>query len=122
MSDLAALMDFSPSRLSHAMTRIEKLGWVRRVPCPSDKRVQHAELTDRGQAVLTEAAPNHAAHVRRLVFDHLTASEVRELGVIAEKILQELVPREACSAALDCETAPAVHGPTSPGVPDGLPS
>src|ERR1700692_55635 len=49
MSDLAALMDFSPSRLSHAMTRIETVDWVRRIPCPGDKRVQYAELTDRGR-------------------------------------------------------------------------
>ena len=74
MSDLAALMDFSPSRLSHGMTRIERADWVRRVPCKSDKRVQYAELTDRGQAVLAEAAPAHVGHVRRLVFDHLTSA------------------------------------------------
>ncbi|MGO9344060.1 MAG: MarR family winged helix-turn-helix transcriptional regulator [Acidimicrobiales bacterium] len=97
MSDLAALMDFSPSRLSHAMSRLEKADWVRRVPCPSDKRVQYAELTDLGQSVLTEAAPGHVAHVRTLVFDHLTASEVRQLGIIAEHILQQLVPRGTCS-------------------------
>ena len=99
MSDLAALMDFSPSRLSHAMTRIERLNWVRRVRCPNDKRVQYAELTDSGQEVLTDAAPNHVEHVRRLVFDHLTASQVRQLGVIAERILQQLVPSETCSAS-----------------------
>lgn len=98
MSDLAALMDFSPSRLSHAMTRIESVDWVRRVRCPSDKRVQYAELTDCGQEVLAEAAPNHVDHVRRLVFDHLTTLQVRQLRIIAERILEQLVSRETCAA------------------------
>jgi DNA-binding MarR family transcriptional regulator len=98
MSDLAALMDFSPSRLSHAMSRLEKADWVRRVPCARDKRVQYAELTERGQSVLTEAAPCHVAQVRSLVFDHLSGPEVRQLGIIAEQILRQLVPRGVCSA------------------------
>ena len=101
MSDLAELMDFSPSRLSHAMTRIERVDWVRREPCPMDKRVQYAVLTEVGQEVLTDAAPGHVGHVRRLVFDHLTASEVRQLGIIAERILGQLVSREACSASAE---------------------
>lgn len=98
MSDLAALMDYSQSRLSHAMTRMEKAGWVRRVPCVEDKRVQYAVLTDNGQAVLTDAAPGHAAHVQRLVFDHLNATQVRQLGTIAERILKQLVGEDALSA------------------------
>jgi DNA-binding MarR family transcriptional regulator len=80
------------------MTRIESVDWVRRVRCPGDKRVQYAELTDYGQEVLTKAAPNHVDHVRRLVFDHLNTLQVRQLGVIAEQILEQLVTRETCSA------------------------
>lgn len=101
MSDLAELMDFSPSRLSHAMTRIERFDWVRREPCLNDKRVQYAVLTEIGQAVLTDAAPGHVRHVRRLVFDHLDGSEVRQLGIIAERILQQLVSPEVCAASAE---------------------
>jgi DNA-binding MarR family transcriptional regulator len=96
MSDLAALMDFSQSRLSHAMKRIEKLGWVRREPCPQDKRVFYAVLTDRGDNVLSRAAPGHVSQVRQLIFDHLTASQVRQLRVIVERILPQLVDDDAC--------------------------
>jgi DNA-binding MarR family transcriptional regulator len=96
MSDLAGLMDYSQSRLSHAVNRIEKLGWVRREPCPKDKRVFFAVLTDRGQTVLSGAAPGHVAQVRRLIFDHLSSTQVRQLRRIAEQILPQLVG-EACS-------------------------
>jgi DNA-binding MarR family transcriptional regulator len=112
MSDLAALMDFSPSRLSHAMTRIETVDWVRRMPCPGDKRVQYAELTDRGKAVLEDAAPSHVCHVRKLVFDHLTDAEVSQLGVIAERILQQLVPREVCPTSVDGGPEPILQATT----------
>jgi DNA-binding MarR family transcriptional regulator len=99
MSDLAALMDYSLSRLSHAMTRIEKADWVRREPCTNDKRVFHAVLTDRGQAVLAEAAPGHVSHVRRLVFDHLSPAQVHQLKHIADSILAQLATGDACGAS-----------------------
>jgi DNA-binding MarR family transcriptional regulator len=92
MSDLASIMDYSQSRLSHAMNRIEKLDWVRREPCPSDKRVFYAVLTDRGHSILTEAAPGHVSHVRRIVFDHLSAAQVRQLSRIADAILPQISP------------------------------
>jgi DNA-binding MarR family transcriptional regulator len=97
MSDLAASMDFSQSRLSHAMKRIEKLGWVRREPCPQDKRVFYAVLTERGQTVLSRAAPGHVSQVRQLIFDHLTPSQVRQLRAIVERILPQLVDRDGCT-------------------------
>ena len=98
MSDLASLMDYSQSRISHAMTRIESDGWVRREPCLEDKRVFYAVLTDAGQAVLAEAAPGHVAHVRRLVFDHLNEDQVHQLAVITERISEQLVAAETRSA------------------------
>jgi DNA-binding MarR family transcriptional regulator len=91
MSDLASTMDYSQSRLSHAMNRIEKLGWVERVPCESDKRVFYAVLTEMGRSVLERAAPGHVSQVRRLVFDHLTQNQVRQLRRIAEQILPQLI-------------------------------
>jgi DNA-binding MarR family transcriptional regulator len=90
MSDLASIMDYSQSRLSHAMNRIERLDWARREPCPSDKRVCYAVLTDRGHAILTQVAPGHVSHVRRLVFDHLTTTQVRQLCRIADAILPQI--------------------------------
>jgi DNA-binding MarR family transcriptional regulator len=94
MSDLASLVDYSQSRLSHAMTRIEAAGWVRREPCLEDKRVFYAVLTAAGQDVLTDAAPGHVARVRMLVFDHLSGEEVRQLAAITERIAGQLVPAD----------------------------
>ena len=44
MSELAALLDYSPSRLSHAVARMESAGWMLRRPCEGDRRVTFAVL------------------------------------------------------------------------------
>jgi DNA-binding MarR family transcriptional regulator len=98
MSDLAALMDFSQSRLSHAMRRIEEAQWVKREPSLEDKRVFFAVLTNAGRAVLADAAPGHDAHIRKLVFEHLTAAQVRQLGTITERIVAQLVQTGSSSS------------------------
>ncbi|MER5529435.1 MarR family transcriptional regulator [Streptomyces sp. NPDC002677] len=86
MSDLALNLGWSQSRLSHAMTWLEKSGWVRRIKCPTDKRSSLAQLTDKGRQKLEDAAPGHVAAVRHLVFDALTAEQQQALAQISEAI------------------------------------
>jgi len=59
MSDLAAVTQSSQSRLSHAVSKLERNGWVRRSPCPDDRRSTLAQLTDAGYHALVAAAPGH---------------------------------------------------------------
>lgn len=86
MSELADRLTSSRSRLSHAVARLEERGWVRREPCPEDRRGQHAVLTDSGFAALEVAAPSHVATVRRYLLDPLSAEEFAALGTISEKL------------------------------------
>lgn len=79
MSDLARALDYSPSRLSHAVTRMEAAGWVARRPCDTDRRVTFAELTDAGAAALGAAAPGHVAFVREHVFAALDTRQQHAL-------------------------------------------
>lgn len=48
MTDLARLLRYSKTRLSEAVARLEARGWVRREPCPTDRRSTYAVLTDEG--------------------------------------------------------------------------
>lgn len=80
MSELAELTVYSRSRLSHAIDRLEELGWVERVRCADDRRGTLAHLTDVGFAVLADAAPGHATTVHDLVFDPLGPDGTRQLG------------------------------------------
>jgi DNA-binding MarR family transcriptional regulator len=91
MGELAGLTGHSQSRLSHAISRLERDGFVTRGECPSDKRVVHVRLTDRGADLVVRAAPPHVAAVRRLVFDQLSAEQTAALADVTRTIWQSLV-------------------------------
>jgi DNA-binding MarR family transcriptional regulator len=92
MSDLAEATSSSRSRLSHAVSRLEEYGWVRREDCPTDRRGQLAVLTDAGFRVLESAAPGHVEGVRTHLFDQLTPEQVKTLREISEAMLDHLDP------------------------------
>ena len=94
MSEIAALADGSLSRLSQVVARLEKKGWVRRCPDPSDGRYTLATLTDSGWEKVVETAPGHVEEVRRVVFDPLTKAQVQQLTTIGQRILRAVVPDE----------------------------
>lgn len=90
MSQLAQLLRFSPSRLTHAVASLERSGWVRRESCAEDRRGQTAVLTAAGSTALVGAAPGHVAEVRRVLFDALSDEQVRQLGSIFTSVLEHL--------------------------------
>lgn len=91
MSEVAAFMGFSPSRLSHAVAKMEQYGWVRRTPCPDDRRSTFASITRAGRAALAAAAPGHVDFVRDVVFAPLTGDEQHELRNACERIVAALL-------------------------------
>ncbi|MFJ2058016.1 MarR family winged helix-turn-helix transcriptional regulator [Streptomyces sp. NPDC087908] len=95
MTELAKSAKITRSRLSHAIARLEKSGWVRRENCPSDKRGQFARLTDEGMEVLRQNAPGHVAAVRQALFDRLSADQVEQLGAIMRVMAEGLEPAGA---------------------------
>ncbi|MFJ8110374.1 MarR family winged helix-turn-helix transcriptional regulator [Streptomyces sp. NPDC096132] len=95
MTELAMHAKITRSRLSHAIARLEKNGWVQREDCASDKRGQFAVLTEQGLDVLRRAAPGHVSAVRNAVFDRLTREQQKSLGDIMQIIAEGLQPNEA---------------------------
>ena len=91
MNQLATLCQSSRSRLSHAVSRLEEAGWVRREACPTDKRGALAVMTDKGFTAIEAAAPGHVAGVRRHVFDVLTPAQVEQLDEISTAIRNGLL-------------------------------
>ncbi|QFQ98067.1 MarR family transcriptional regulator [Streptomyces phaeolivaceus] len=95
MTELAMRTKITRSRLSHAVARLEKNGWVRREDCPSDKRGQFTVLTDGGHEMLSKSAPGHVAAVRQALFDRLSAEQQKALGEIMGIVAEGLQPSEA---------------------------
>ncbi|MEV0842566.1 MarR family transcriptional regulator [Actinocatenispora sera] len=92
MSDLAMLASGSLSRLSHAVGRLERAGYVRRVVCREPGRRTAAVLTEAGRAKLEQTAPGHVREVRRLVIDALTPEQLAALGGAARRVLEVTAP------------------------------
>jgi len=90
ISELAVLTNAEISRLSHLVTRLEKRGFVRRQPDPTNGRYTNAVLTDAGYEHLVAAAPGHVAAVRELVIDALEDSELNALQGIAQRIIARI--------------------------------
>lgn len=89
MSDLAAQVVHSRSRLTHTITRLEKRGIVERVRCANDGRGREAHLTDEGMALLVKAAPIHVRSVRRHLLDRLGRERFLALGEIMSHLAPE---------------------------------
>lgn len=90
MTQLAADVASSKSRVSHQVARLESAELVRRELCPSDGRGVFAVLTDRGFQLLRAAAPTHLHGVRQHLIDRLSAEQRAALTVIFENIAQHL--------------------------------
>jgi DNA-binding MarR family transcriptional regulator len=86
MSELAAEVGFSPSRLSHAVRRMEEEGWIERTPSEIDRRGTEAGLTDLGVKVVEDASPAHLALVRRLTFDVIGPGRMTALAEAMDEI------------------------------------
>ena len=90
VSDLARLLQWERSRVSHHLTRMERRGLVERRECAEDGRGAFIAVTKAGRTANEQAAPGHVAAVRRLVFDALDENDVSCLSQVIDKMLSRL--------------------------------
>lgn len=90
MSELADVAMLSRSRLSHRIKVMEREGWVRREPCPEDKRGSFAVMTPKGWKAIVAAAPDHVASVRSRFLDGLDKNDQKLLAQIFERVTERV--------------------------------
>lgn len=95
MTELAMHTKITRSRLSHAVTRLEKNGLVRRDFSSSDGRGKFTVLTEHGLDVLRQSAPGHATAVRNALFDRLSFQQQQSLGEIMQTVADGLQMNKA---------------------------
>jgi DNA-binding MarR family transcriptional regulator len=88
MTALAEVTEGQLPRLSQVAARLERRGWLTRRPDPTDGRYTLATLTGDGMAKLEASAPGHVVAVRRIVFDSLSPTQVRQMRQIFRRITQ----------------------------------
>ncbi len=89
MSELAHKANASLSRLSHVVSKLERMGWAQRSATTGRRGVQ-AVLTDDGYSKVVEAAPGYLDAVRQLVFDGLDAEQTAQLADLSELLVRQL--------------------------------
>lgn len=114
MAMLADVTQGSQSRLSHAVTRLERAGWVTRRNGTSTTRAVEAVLTATGFEKLEQSAPGHVAQVRRSVVDALTAEEFAQLGALSRKVVAAVAPEVLATIDALGRDAPEREVPSSP--------
>lgn len=87
MTDLANVAFGSLSRLSHAVTRLEKRGWVQRSTGSGGRRHNTVTLTETGVGAIKAAAPLHAGFVRQALVDPLSDDELETLTRLTRKLI-----------------------------------
>lgn len=84
--ELAKLLEWEKSRMSHQITRMKKRGLVAREECPDDARGAFVVVTPAGYKAIEDAAPMHVEHVRRLFIDALTPNQLSTFARLSKRI------------------------------------
>ncbi|WP_018157678.1 MarR family winged helix-turn-helix transcriptional regulator [Demetria terragena] len=90
MSELAHIVQWDRSRLSHHIKRMEQRGLVERENCSEDKRGAYLRITAAGQTVMDKAAPDHVDSVRASFFAGLTDEELATLDGVTARVTERL--------------------------------
>jgi DNA-binding MarR family transcriptional regulator len=87
MSELADGVLLSRSGMTRLVDRLEKEGLLARDACVSDGRGTFAVLTDKGEALLTEARRTHLDGVRERFLKHFGADDLTQLATLWNRVL-----------------------------------
>lgn len=106
MSELAAAVHQSRSRMTHTVGRMEHQGLVERVSCPTDRRGVWAHLTDAGHDLLVATAPGHVDRVREIFIAPVSPNDLTALGRACQAMLSAMDGSQATSRAVAPERRP----------------
>jgi DNA-binding MarR family transcriptional regulator len=85
--ELAEILGWERSRLSHHIARMAGRGYVEKVPCDTDRRGAFVAVTQHGRDAIEAAAPGHVHAVRELFIERLTTSQLDSLSDAAAAVL-----------------------------------
>ncbi len=88
--ELARMIGWEQSRLSHHVSRRAERGLVKKEKCDSDHRGAFIVVTKEGRKQIGEAAPGHLRAVRHLFVDRLAPEELDIIAAVSERVLDGL--------------------------------
>ena len=90
MYELAEVLGWEKSRLSHQVARMATRKLVAKQKCDADRRGAFVVATAHGRREINAAAPGHVEAVRRMFVDRLTPAQLDTIGDAAEIVLSAL--------------------------------
>lgn len=93
--ELAEILGWEKSRLSHHIARMRQRGLVGKELWEQDRRGTVVVATDKGREEMVAAAPGHVRAVRRLFIDVLDPTELETIAAAAETVLAAIEADEA---------------------------
>jgi DNA-binding MarR family transcriptional regulator len=98
--DLAEMLAWEKSRISHQVKRMVQRGLVERSECEADLRGTWISITQEGEAALALALPGYADEVRARFTDMLDGTSGVVFAESALKVIEATDP-ETCMAEID---------------------
>lgn len=89
-SELATMIEWERSRLSHHLGRMEKRQLIRRVPCADDVHGVDVIATESGRDAFRTGSVPHLRAVRELFIDALTPEQFAHLDGISTALRRHL--------------------------------
>lgn len=114
MTQLADGVVYSRSGLTYQAGLLEKAGLITRRGYPGDERATLVALTDAGAALFRRILPGHIEVSRSLLFNPLTADDLRHLGDIMTRVrdhMRALPPRSAAPRKRRARATPQAPDP-----------
>ncbi|MGI5267943.1 MarR family winged helix-turn-helix transcriptional regulator [Nonomuraea sp. CA-218870] len=105
---LTARMNWTHSRLSRQLGRMERRGLITRQPCELDGRGDDVVLTEAGRQARAQAAPVHLASIHRHFTEALSTQQLEALAGIE----QAVVRRRSAGGRSDGTTPPPSSEPS----------
>jgi DNA-binding MarR family transcriptional regulator len=103
--ELAELLAWEKSRVSHQVARMESRGLLERTECDTDGRGTWVGLTNDGRRTLLGATREHSTAIRELFFDNLQQGEKAAIAGVSNRILEHINPA-ACDIVDEKGMAP----------------
>jgi DNA-binding MarR family transcriptional regulator len=96
-SELASIIDWERSRLSHHIARMERRGLIRRDDCATDRRGAEVVLTDDGARMFRGATAPHMRAIKEHFADALTPQQLQALADVLQALQRHLHPQQGSS-------------------------
>jgi len=75
----------SSGNMTYVLDKLEAKGFIKRLPCPKDRRVTYAVLTDEGRHLISSIFPEHELMIDQL-FSQINKTEKEMLIYLLKKM------------------------------------